>query len=267
MNIPGLIQKYAGQSLSFDGIEANRGQCVQWVEYVLTDKQFGYGLQPFWGNAIDWWNNFPGSNLAKDFDRVTYGGGSYPKAGDIVIWGSGVGSIYGHIDLCTQDGNPGGFVGYDSNWSGKTVHQVNHNYTAVIGGLRLKGSNMPITEDNLYSLIRAMTRREPTVEEVSNPAYLNDPDLAIATFWNNGGKDLYNRGVSPLNEDEFYMMVRGITRRDPTVDEAKNLDYRHDANLAIRTFWQNIGKNLFGKDTPTPITKDQVIQYIKDKLS
>ncbi len=164
INIPGLIAKYQGQSLSYDGIEANRGQCVQWVEYVLTDNQVGYGLAPFWGNAIDWWNGFSGV-LAANFDRIPYPNNGYPKAGDIVIWGAGVGSVYGHIDLCVADGDASGFQGYDSNWNGKTVHAVAHNYNAVIGYLRPKGSvvddMVSPSEADVYSGFRQFANKEP----------------------------------------------------------------------------------------------------------
>jgi murein DD-endopeptidase MepM/ murein hydrolase activator NlpD len=74
-------------------------------------------------------------------------------------------------------------------------------------GQELKGdSNMPITVDNLYSLIRGLTRREPTQEEVTNKAYLEDPNLAIETFWNNGGKQSYenkDKEYKPLGKEVF----------------------------------------------------------------
>lgn len=134
-----LYQKYQGQTLSYDGIPANAGQCVQWAEYVLTDTQYGYGVYAFYGNAIDWWNNYGGSLLA--FDKIIDGS---IRKGDIVVFNQNVGSVYGHIDMALGDGTVDQFLGADSNWGGnKTVHQVNHvGRQYVIGSLRLKGGNM-----------------------------------------------------------------------------------------------------------------------------
>ncbi len=134
-----LYRKYQGQSLDYDGLEQDRGQCVQWVEYVLTDTQYGYGLQPFFGNAVDWWYKYGGSLLA--FDKITNG---TIKTGDIVVFNSQVGSVYGHIDMALQDGTTSSFLGADSNWGGNlTVHEVQHSNPAwVIGSLRLKGEVM-----------------------------------------------------------------------------------------------------------------------------
>lgn len=186
-----LYQKYAGQKLSYDGIPANAGQCVQWAEYVLTDSQYGYGLQPFYGNAVDWWGKF-GGVLAKNFDQISDG---YVKAGDFVIFNSLVGSVYGHIDMALQDGTYAQFLGADSNWAGNlTVHQVNHvGAQYIIGTLRLRETIMqPYTynEDQFYEAFRLMAQREPTAVEASNQAY-RDPITLLNTLYNNGGKDAY----------------------------------------------------------------------------
>lgn len=168
IDVQAVINKFGGQSLSYDGIPANRGQCVQPIEFILTDRQVGYGLAPFWGNAIDWWNSFSGV-LAANFDRIPISQDK-PKAGDFVVYNSGVGSIYGHIDFCIQDGNASGFVAYDSNW-GKdlTFHRVQHNYNAVIGSLRRKGQvvddMVKPSEADVYSGFRQFLGKEP-----ANPA-------------------------------------------------------------------------------------------------
>lgn len=146
MTLDQCYQQYQGQSVSFDGIEANRGQCVQWVEIVHTQV---YGAAPFYGNAIDWWNNFGGS-LATTYDRTQDGS---IRKGDIVVFNTNVGSIYGHIDVAMSDGDYNQFTGADTNWAGnKTVHLVNHvGAQYVLGVLRLKGGNImnAMTETDL----------------------------------------------------------------------------------------------------------------------
>jgi hypothetical protein len=206
---PQLIhQKYVGQSLSYDNIPANRGQCVQWAEYVLTDSQYGYGLQPFYGNAIDWWNNF-GGVLAKNFDKITDGS---IKAGDFVIFNQLVGSVYGHIDMALQDGTIDNFLGADSNWGGNlTVHQVQHvGRQYVIGSLRLKGGAMnKLSEDQFYMAFRGMLGRDPTAAEAAT--FSRDPTVIIPTLWNNGSQTRYNRDMSPTSPESKLKEINQIS--------------------------------------------------------
>jgi len=54
-----------------------------------------------------------------------------------------------------------------------------------------QGGDMPLTEDQVYKLIRGITRRDVTQSEASNPKY-RDAGFAVDTFWNNGGKEGYD---------------------------------------------------------------------------
>lgn len=140
MTLDDEFNKYQGQSVLVPGAaEADRGQCVQWADYVLFDV---YGLPYVWANAIDFWNKFSSfDQLRENFNQITDGS---IKKGDFVIFNQNVGSIYGHIDVAMADGTIDNFTGSDSNWGGnKTVHLVNHvGRQYVIGSLRLKGGNM-----------------------------------------------------------------------------------------------------------------------------
>lgn len=128
---------YQGKSVLVPGEpESERGQCVQWADYVLKDV---YGLPYHYGNAIDWWLS-PGE-LLNSFDKITDGS---VKKGDFVVFNQTVGSVYGHIDAAMNDGTINGFQGADSNWGGNlTVHLVQHNNASqVLGSLRLKGGDV-----------------------------------------------------------------------------------------------------------------------------
>ena len=61
-----------------------------------------------------------------------------PQKGDIVIWGAGLGNIYGHIAIATGEGNTSQFYSYDMNWGGKACKKVLHNYKGFLGVLRPK---------------------------------------------------------------------------------------------------------------------------------
>lgn len=139
MNLQQAYSRCVGTSVpSPDGNPADAGQCVSWASYVLKNV---YDHPYVFANAIDWWKN-PG--LADEFDFVPFGAGSYPKAGDFVVWGNKVGSPYGHIAVCAQDGDPLHFTSYDSNWGDiPRLTTIHHNYAyGILGYIRKKGDEM-----------------------------------------------------------------------------------------------------------------------------
>lgn len=173
-----LDQEYAtykGQSVLVPGEpDSERGQCVQWADYVLHDV---YGLPYHYGNAIDWWNN-PKELLTENFVKI--GDGSIKK-GDFVVFNELVGSVYGHIDVAMADGNVTNFTGSDTNWGGNlTVHEVNHvNKSYVLGSLRIKEQDMP-TLATLYDCRRLdfyMAGRNGLDGQPNSLAGENDADL------------------------------------------------------------------------------------------
>lgn len=62
-----------------------------------------------------------------------------PIKGDIMVWGTGIGQ-WGHVAICTGEGDTTWFNSYDQNWTGKNdpVTLVRHSYNSVLGVLRPK---------------------------------------------------------------------------------------------------------------------------------
>lgn len=124
-----------GQSLSYNGKAEDVGQCVQAVALYVRDV---LQLPVMRRNAADWWYLF---NLPGSFDRIANTANATPQVGDIIVWdktlpGSGG---YGHVAICWEPRpGTGTFVSADSNWGGKTLKLVTHNYSYVIGWLRPK---------------------------------------------------------------------------------------------------------------------------------
>lgn len=154
-----LYQEYKGTPIaSFDGNPANNGQCVQWALMVRTGRD---GLPVRYGNAIDWWNN-RGADI-EYYDYIPYAPGTAPEYGDYVVWGTGVGNVAGHIDLCAVAGDVNGFIGYDSNWGDDPILQaVKHTYVLnVLGFIRLKGGDTmntntpPVNRGDIFNMWRA----------------------------------------------------------------------------------------------------------------
>lgn len=185
MTLEECYQQNEGQALLVPGGGAgNNGQCAQWADTVLHDVYgFPYVYTP---GAIDWYLNAEQLGLAQYFDRVSDGS---IKKGDFVIYGTGVGSIYGHIDVAAADGSFSAYAGYDSNWGGKAfrnsqgypiLHIVNHSDSYnqyILGVLRLKSpgkggggdDDMIPDEDNYFyryaKTFQMIRGRSPSREE------------------------------------------------------------------------------------------------------
>lgn len=172
MTLDGFISHYQGQAVSYDGVAANRGQCVQLVEFYLTQVVEPTPV-PFYGNAIDWFNKF-GGILPDYFTKAPYIVGTYPQVGDLVVWSSALPNSggFGHVDICTKNGDAVGFTSFASNWNGEYAHEVTHNYSYIIGYLRLKENNMPtLVDQNIAAdLAAGILFREGAAQ--TDPAYL-----------------------------------------------------------------------------------------------
>jgi hypothetical protein len=99
------------------------GQCVDIVELWLQAN----GRPTFGGNAIDVASQrWSGATWTPNCPSCV------PSAGDIVVWGSGVGAD-GHVAVFIG-GDSGSFNSFDQNWPiGSTCHVQHHTYNAVLG--------------------------------------------------------------------------------------------------------------------------------------
>lgn len=111
------------------------GQCVSMVQKWAEDN--GVTGTPVFPVAAA--KDMPGAR--KDFfDWIPNTPTGVPQPGDIIVWGSQVGQ-YGHTAIFI-DGNAQSFRSFDQNWPvGSAAHIQAHNYTGVLGWLRLKKPN------------------------------------------------------------------------------------------------------------------------------
>lgn len=142
MNYDEFIKEYNGKSFDYDGVSGV--QCVDLIK-MYVDKVFG--IKPSsWGNAKDYYENYENLPLKNYFTKIAYKLFLVPQKGDIVVFGTEVGNIYGHISIATGDGDTKQFYSYDLNWNGKTVKKVEHNYTGVLGVLRPNDQSKIVNE-------------------------------------------------------------------------------------------------------------------------
>lgn len=63
------------------------------------------------------------------------------EKGDVAIWSGTLNGGWGHIAICTGEGNTSYFYSYDQNWSGKACTKVKHTYDHIAGFLRPKNQS------------------------------------------------------------------------------------------------------------------------------
>lgn len=143
-----LYSQYKGTSipasLTGDKDPSDNGQCFIWFDLVLNQR---FNLPFFHADgAIDIWLT-PGS-LVNNFTLIPYSPNMQILKDDIVVYGAGVGSKFGHVSIAAQNGIGSNYVGYDSNWGDTAkLATINHNdkyNSAILGVLRLKGSEAPV---------------------------------------------------------------------------------------------------------------------------
>ena len=121
-----------GKALDVDGVSGV--QCVDLIHHYLKNC-FGIPVTAR-GNARDYWNAYTrDKNLQKHFTRIPNTPDLLLKIGDIVIWNY---APYGHIAVCTGEGDLHSFVSIDQNYGQKAGQEVKHSFTNVIGILRPK---------------------------------------------------------------------------------------------------------------------------------
>lgn len=135
MNYNEFIKAYEGKATDYDG--AYGAQCVDLIKLYL-DKVFD--IKPgSWGNAKYYWIDFEKHpELTTNFTKIKNTLTFVPKKGDIMVWQGGINGGYGHLAICTGDGNINHFYSHDQNWSGKVCKKIKHDYKKVYGVLRPK---------------------------------------------------------------------------------------------------------------------------------
>lgn len=134
-----LTATYKKGGVDFDGWYGK--QCMD-LATAYAYYVSGGAFRPT-GNAIALtWQWLPNT-----FTRIKNVASTRPQAGDIVVWGYGSYSTYGHVGIVTN-GNPDGnlmtFISIDQNWFNASLTQgsppayVKHNYTGVWGFIRPK---------------------------------------------------------------------------------------------------------------------------------
>lgn len=136
-----FIKDHIGKAVDYDGVAG--AQCVDLAKCYLKEI---FGLESgAWGDAHSWYDNFNNIPTLRDnFTRIPNTPDFVPKKGDIGVWNSAL-SVggWGHIAVCTGEGNTNHFYSYDQNWTGRhdPCAKIRHTYDHFAGVLRPKNQD------------------------------------------------------------------------------------------------------------------------------
>ncbi len=159
-----FIEAHKGKALDYDGVAGC--QCVDLAKYYLNEV---FGLQPgAWGDAHDYYDNFNNvPQLKENFTRIANTPDFVPQKGDIMVWSSSLSKGgWGHIAICSGEGDTTWFNSWDCNWTGNhdPATKIKHNYNHVLGVLRPKDQ----------SRIKISTKEKSTNKNSSSPYKILD---------------------------------------------------------------------------------------------
>jgi cell wall-associated NlpC family hydrolase len=118
-----------------------KGQCVQFIRYLLRDFYKKSQWRPRAG-AADFWNSYDtDTNIKIHFEKIPNTPDFIPQEGDIVIWNKNKGGGYGHIAVVYGDKQSvKKMTCLEQNWKPLIVSIEEHDYKDVLGFFRLRES-------------------------------------------------------------------------------------------------------------------------------
>lgn len=134
MTMDSWVKTYIGKGIDYDGVYGV--QCVDLVNHYI-DKVLG--IKPvFIGNAIEFYNKRSTSSFLTNNFRWIYNTPSFvPEKGDICVFSTYSG--FGHVAVCTGEGDTHYFYSYDQNYptsNHEPMTKICHSYKNMLGVLR-----------------------------------------------------------------------------------------------------------------------------------
>lgn len=136
MTFDDFIGKWNDRGIDFDGYYGN--QCMDLMhQYIVEVLGLTDGRILAADTAKDVYLKFSSVIGNQYFEKIDNTPTGVPQKGDIMFWGQTVGTA-GHVAIYL-DGDVNKFRSFDQNWpTGSKCHLQNHDYSGVIGWLRLK---------------------------------------------------------------------------------------------------------------------------------
>lgn len=225
-----FVNKYNGVGTDYDGVAGV--QCVDLIKLYLNKV---FGLNPgAWGNAYEYYANWTAytTELQKNFNRIANTPDFIPIKGDIMVWNTNVGGGYGHVAICTGEGDTSYFYSYEQNSNGhnEPMMKIRHNYTNVYGVLRAKDQSK-ITGSGGGSGTTPLTMGTLWVD---NDIYIFNQNLKIYSSTS------MSTQVGTVNKGEQRKFVSFVIKNSNTFGKMQ------DGNYIIVSNGGNITVNAYG---------------------
>lgn len=242
MTLSEFENTYTGQSLLYAANprrEYLRGQCVQPISFYVTQV---WGKPTIWCDYAYQW--FTDGQFSDQYTRVINNPddqNQLPPIGAVIVWGSnspGSGGG-GHIAIVLSAGYTT-FVSLDSNWGGKTLHRVTHNYDYIIGWLVPKNAEPEATINQgvemiantdqgikIYKMLRPNS--DPSQDELN----MTVGNRTFSQFLNDAQAEITNRDSNlRAQNDQMAAMQTTINQLNQTVTQVTSDDAADKQTLA-----------------------------------
>lgn len=165
MTIDEFLTKYANKKWDFDGYWG--AQCFDLFQFYNRDVVGGGFVSG--GSAKDIWQTYP-----KDlYEQIPNSPTNYPRKGDVVVWGDKYGP-YGHVAICSEDGNPDTFTVLSQNdpVGVPSIYKTYSDWKGVLGWLRPK----PPQEDPLQACLKQHGELVTEIDNLKRTLGLTEQD-------------------------------------------------------------------------------------------
>ena len=115
-----FIKKHNGVAVNYDGAAGKQCETLQRHISTRSSSQVSRisGMTHITFGICLTKNTWLKANFTKVKNTPSF----VPKKGDVAIWSGTLNGGWGHIAICTGEGNTSYFYSYDQNWSGKSLH-------------------------------------------------------------------------------------------------------------------------------------------------
>ena len=213
-NFDSFIKAHLGKAMDYDGVAG--AQCVDLAKYYLDEI---FDIKPgAWGDAHCYYDNFNSiPPLKQNFTRIANTPNFVPKKGDIAVWKSSLSSGgWGHIAICSGEGDTKYFYSYDQNWTGNhdTCKKIKHDYNSFAGVLRPKDQSKVTGESKKEKDKKEDTKKEDTKKEDTKKEDTKKEDT----------KKEDTKKETSAKTKTLTHMVADISQFQPAVDYSKLKD-------------------------------------------
>ena len=252
MSFEEFITKYNGKGIDFDG--AYGFQCMDLAHrYAVDVIRQDIPSAPA---AKDVWNK-----TTIGYDKIKNIPEGLPQKGDIVIWGTEIGS-YGHIAVFIE-GNLNTFTSFDQNFPiGSLCHKQPHSYKGVLGWLHAKTAvvdAVSVPKADFETLVRKSTAYDGICNFLGLDKNSTTSKLVIDQFEKNLGRiSQLQKALSEVEaERETLRKERDQALSDVCPDSGVHTNNNNGNSNGSDNSSYILGNDRFGNIDNTPAIRQE----------